>query len=157
MELIGAILVFLAGVSAGALVLLCLKVVRLVDAAEARHAQALESAEERHRERLAHADATTVIVVDRMRLVAAGLAAELREAAAAQRNDLRLAAQLPSVRVPGPPAPPRQGLHRAPANDLAGPSTLQDDEATPPVGWTLEQVRAHTARNDATTEENTRR
>ncbi len=155
MELIGAILVFLAGLSAGALVLLCLKVTRLVEGAEARHAQVLESAEQQHRERLAHADATTAIVVDRMRLVAAGLAAEIREATAAQRNDLRLAVRLPAVRVPGAPAPPRQALPRAPANDAAGRSTLQDDEVTPPAGWTLEQARFHCARNDSTSEEKT--
>lgn len=155
MELIGAILVFLAGLSAGALVFLCLRVSRFVEAAEARHAHALESAEDRHRERLAHADATTAIVVDRMRLVAGGLAAELREAAAAQRNDLRLAIHLPPVHVPGAPAPTevkapatasaRRSLSRAPANDAAAPSASQDSEATPPSGWSIEQIRAHSA------------
>jgi hypothetical protein len=164
MELIGAILVFLVGLSAGALVFLCLCVSRFVEAAEARHAHAFESEENRHRERLAHEDATTAIVVDRIRLVAGGLAAELRDAAAAQRNDLRLAIQLPPVHVPGAPAPPpsetrkavpdgsnatgRQALSRSPANDAAVPSTLRDSEATPPSGWSLEQIRAHSASHE---------
>lgn len=148
MELIGAILVFLAGLSAGALLFLCLKVSRLVEAAEARHAQVLENAENQHREQLAHADAITTIVVDRMRLVAGGLAAELRDAAASQRNDLRLAIRLPAVHVPGAPVPgavARQALSRSPANDAPEGSAPQDSEATPPSGWTLEQIRAHTS------------
>ena len=174
MEVLGAVVVFLLGAAVGMLVALYLLAARFVRSTEAQSAEAEERAEQRAEEQRAHLDATAAIVVDRMWLVGAGLAAEIREMAAAQRNDLRLVVGLPAVEVPGarasrppPPrassAPPRSPevpassrprLPTPPAGSPAAPRppraatpgtwTVGDDEPTPPSGWTLEEVRERT-------------
>jgi hypothetical protein len=86
-----------------------------------------------------------------MRLVGAGLAAEIRQTATQQRNDLRLVVGLPAVEVPvarrprrtAPRATPPAGTPAVPSPTAAAPGvwTVGDDEPTPPSGWTLEEVR----------------
>lgn len=137
MLLTGTLLVFFAMASFGTLVFGVLRFVRQAERLEELHLLAQEEAERRHRERLDHANALATVVTDQVRLIGAALAAEVRESAAARRNDLRLAAVLPPVRVPGeapPTTPPsRVGFSR---------TALNDNEPTPPSGWTLEQIRA---------------
>lgn len=137
MEVIGAVVVFLLGAAVGMLVALYLFATRFARSVETQLVEADERAEMRADERRAHLDATAAIVVDRMWLVGAGLAAEIREMAAAQRNDLRLVVGLPTVEVPGARAP------RCPPH-ASSPRTVGDDEPTPPSGWTLEDVRERT-------------
>jgi hypothetical protein len=137
MEVMGAVVVFLLGAAVGMLVALYLLATRFARSVEAQLAEADERDEQRADERRAHLDATAAIVVDRMWLVGAGLAAEIREMAAAQRNDLRLVVGLPTVEVPGARAS-RHPPH-APSTRIVG-----DDEPTPPSGWTLEEVRERT-------------
>lgn len=174
MEVIGAVVVFLLGAATGTLAALYLLAVRFVRNIEAQVMEAAERAEQRAEEQRAHLDATAAIVVDRLWLVGAGLAAEIREMAAAQRNDLRLVVGLPAVEVPGARAP-RRSPSRAPPSSPPPPAsssatfpppreetpaasrptraaapgtwTVGDDEPTPPSGWTLEEVRERTHRD----------
>lgn len=170
MEVIGAVLVFLLGACAGLLLGLYLVISRFIRSTEEQIAAAQERAEQHAGERRAHLDATAAIVMERMRLVGAALAAQLRETAAEQHNDLRLAVGLPAVEVPGRRAPRRAAPsvptapHTSPrtaASSRATPATLAaatpatssttraalgvwtlgDDELTPPSGWTPEEVR----------------
>ena len=181
MEVIGAVVVFLLGAAVGLLVALYLLAARVARSVEAQITDAAERAEaqitdaaERAAEQRAHLDATAAIVVDRLWLVGAGLAAEIREMAAVQRNDLRLAVGLPAVEVPGgcaprrspsrassapPSSPPMAASSRAtfPTPHAGTPAasrptraaapgvwTVGDDEPTPPSGWTLDEVRERT-------------
>ena len=173
MQLIGAMLVFLGLACAGFLGGLFVVVVRFARSTAEQHAEAMEAAELQHRELRSQLTAATATILDRMQLVAAGLAAQLQATAVEQRNDLRLAGLLPPLRVPGeeprgetrsattPPngspaarasSPPATSSTTRPS--LARPaSTLREDEATPPSGWSLEQIRAHTERPEAMGEE----
>lgn len=158
MELIGAVAVFLLGSGVGLLVVLYLQGARknqLAEHAAEQRAAALALAEQQHNEQRAQLITMTAALVDRMQLVGAALAAEVRDANTQHRNDRRLAMGLPCVSVPGQIAPPRPAAERAsspparstPATSRAEVRTsLADtaDEPTPPSGWTLEQVRAHT-------------
>ena len=161
MELIGAVAVFLLGSGVGLLVVLYLQGARrnqLAEHAAEQRAAALALAEQQHSERRAHLLAMTAALVERMQLVGAALAAEVRDANTQHRNDRRLAMGLPRVSVPGQVPPPRPAAERAsspPARSTPAPpatrrstmrASLADtaDEPTPPSGWTLEQVRAHT-------------
>ena len=161
MELIGAVAVFLLGSGVGLLVVLYLQGARknqLAEHAAEQRAEALALAEQQHNEQRAQLITMTAALVDRMQLVGAALAAEVRDANTQHRNDRRLAMGLPRVSVPGQVAPPRPAAERAsspparstpatPATSRAeGRASLADaaDEPTPPSGWTLEQVRAHT-------------
>ncbi len=159
MELIGAVAVFLLGSSVGLLLALYVQGARrnqLDEHAAEQRAAALALAEQQHSERRAHLLAMTAALVDRMQLVGAALAAEMRDANTQQRNDLRLAVGLPRVSVPGHGAKPRPAAERAPLPESTPttPATRRStmrasptdaaDEPTPPSGWTLEQVRAHT-------------
>jgi hypothetical protein len=170
MELAAAVVVFLLGASVGLLVALYLLAARAEQRVKAEAAIETERTEAREQERRDHIDATAAIVVETLRLVGAGLAAEIRETAVQQRNDLRLVVGLPVVemsagRRPRRAAPrattlrssadsagsPRPTSSTPPAGTLvtAGPTragpgawTVGDDEATPPSGWTLEVARA---------------
>ena len=164
MALIGAVGVFLLGSCVGLLVALYLQGARknqLAEHAAEQRAEALALAEQQHNEQRAQLITMTAALVDRMQLVGAALAAEVRDANTQHRNDRRLAMGLPRVSVPGQIAPPRPAAERAsspparstpatpatPATSRAeGRASLADaaDEPTPPSGWTLEQVRAHT-------------
>ena len=172
MQLIGAMLVFLGLACAGFLAGIFVVVVRFARSTAEQHAEAMEAAELQHRELRSQLTATTATILDRVQLVAAGLAAQLQATAAEQRNDLRLAGLLPPLRVPGetrgetrgattPPngspaarvsTPPATSSTTRPSLARAA-STLRDDDATPPSGWSLEQIRAHTARPEAMGEE----
>lgn len=165
MQLIGATLVFLGLACAGFLAGLFVVVVRFARTTAEQHAEVMEAAEQHRRELRSQLTATTATILDRVQLAAGGLAAQLQATAAEQRNDLRLAGLLPPLRVPGdkargetrsattPPngspaarasTPPATSSTTRPSLARAA-STLRDDEATPPSGWSLEQIRAHTA------------
>jgi hypothetical protein len=161
MALIGAVGVFLLGSCVGLLVALYLQGARtnqLAEHAAEQRAEALALAEQQHNERRAQLIAMTAALVDRLQLVGADLAAEVRDANTQQRNDLRLAVGLPRVSTPSearpsrPAAawassPPARSTPATPATSREeGRASLADaaDEPTPPSGWTLEQVRAHT-------------
>ncbi len=173
MQLIGAMLVFLGLACAGFLAGIFVVVVRFARSTAEQHAEAMEAAELQHRELRSQLTATTATILDRVQLVAGGLAAQLQATAAEQRNDLRLAGLLPPLRVPGeeprgetrsattPPngspaawasTPPATSSTTRPSLACVA-STLREDEATPPSGWSLEQIRAHTARPEAMGEE----
>lgn len=170
MELIGAILVFLGFVCAGLAAGIFWVLVRLAQSRDEQHAEAMARAEEHHRALCNQLTAA----MERGHLLAAGLAAEVRAMTAAHRNDLRLAARLPALRVPGEKPPQQERAERPPpssttarttpatpantnanATSAAQPaapiaSRMTDEDATPPSGWSLEQIRAHTARPDPT-------
>ena len=170
MDLIGAALVFVGLACAGFLAGLFVVVARFLRTAAEQQAEAIEVAEQHRRELRSQLTAATATILDRTQLVAAGLAAQLQATAAEQRNDLRLAGLLPPLRAPGerphreaPTAttPPSgtPAVHvsspgRPAASSTTRPSftraatTLRDDDATPPSGWSLEQVRARTAQVD---------
>ena len=176
MQLIGAMLVFLGLACAGFLAGIFVVVVRFARSTAEQHAEAMEAAELQHRELRSQLTATTATILDRVQLVAGGLAAQLQATAAEQRNDLRLAGLLPPLRVPGeepreetrsattppsgspaarastPPATPATSSTTRPSLARVA-STLRDDDATPPSGLSLEQIRAHTARPEAMGEE----
>ena len=167
MQLIGAVLVFLGLAGAGFLAGIFVVVVRFARSTAEQHSEAMETAEQHRRELRSQLTATTATILDRVQLAAGDLAAQLQATAAEQRNDLRLAGLLPPLRVPGEKArgetrsatTPPNGSHAARASSLAPPATssttrpsltraaatLHDDDATPPSGWSLEQIRAHTA------------
>ncbi len=170
MELIGAALVFLGLACAGFLAGLFVVVARFTRTTADQQAEATEAAEQHRRELRSQLTAATATILDRMQLVAAGLAAQLQATATEQRNDLRLAARLPPLRIPGE-EPQRGARTRAtppsgtPAVHVSSPgrpvmpsttwpsialgaTTLRDDDATPPSGWSLEQIRARTAQVD---------
>ncbi len=176
MALIGTALVFVCLACAGFLAGLFVVVARFTRTTAEQQAEAIEAAEQHRRELRSQLTAATATILDRVQLVAAGLAAQLQATAAEQRNDLRLAGLLPPLRVPGeeprgktrsattppngspaarastPPATPATSSTTRPS--LARPaSTLREDEATPPSGWSLEQIRAHTERPEAMGEE----
>ena len=165
MDLIGAALVFVGLACAGFLAGLFVVVARFTRTTADQQAEAIEAAEQHRRELRSQLTAATATILDRVQLVAAGLAAQLQATAAEQRNDLRLAGLLPPLRVPGevphgekrsattPPngspaarvsTPPATSSTTRPSLARAA-STLREDEATPPSGWSLEQIRAHTA------------
>ena len=165
MQLIGAMLVFLGLACAGFLAGIFVVVVRFARSTAEQHAEAMEAAELQHRELRSQLTATTATILDRVQLVAGALAAQIQATAAEQRNDLRLAGLLPPLHVPGeerrgktrcattPPngspaarasTPPATSSTTRPSLARAA-STLRDDEKTPPSGWSLEQIRAHTA------------
>ena len=161
MELIGAVGLFLLGSCVGLLVALYLQGARrnqLDEHAAEQRAAALALAEQQHNEQRAQLLTMTAALVERMQLARGVLVMELRDAVTQQRNDLRLAVGLPRASVPSEARPPRPTAARAsspPARSTpATPATsrteerasLADaaDEPTPPSGWTLEQVRAHT-------------
>ena len=182
MELIGAVGLFLLGSCVGLLVALYLQGARrnqldehaaeqraaalaLAEQAAEQRAAALALAEQQHNERRAQLITMTAAFVDRLQLVGAALAAEVRDANTQQRNDLRLAVGLPRVSTPSEARPPRPAAARAssppatPARSTPAPpapsreegrASLADatDKPTPPSGWTLEQVRAHTETAD---------
>ena len=138
MALIGAALVFVGLACAGFLAGLFVVVARFTRTTADQQAEAIEAAEQYRRELRSQLTATTATILDRVQLVAAGLAAQLQATAAEQRNDLRLAMRLPPLRAPG--EEPQRGARTA--------TTLRDDDVTPPSGWSLEQVRARTAQLD---------
>lgn len=167
MALIGAVAIGLLIVIAGLLVLLHIQ-------GEERHQRAEEHyqrAEQRHAERRAQDFEATRAIVETLHLVGHAVAAEVREAARQQRNDLRLANRLPRVSEPPrtwstPPTTSRSASSRradeetsAPHDDTDPPSlpspvappplpsfeAAEDDERTPTSGWTAEQTRRHFA------------
>lgn len=166
MALIGAVAIGLLIVIAGLLVLLHIQ-------GEERHQRAeqhRQRAEQRHAERRAQDFEATRAIVETLHLVGHALAAEVREAARQQRNDLRLANRLPRVSEPPrtwstPPTTSRSASSRradeetsAPHEEADPPSLplpvpapplpsfdLHDDEQTPPSGWTAEQMSRHFA------------
>lgn len=164
MQLIGAVLVFLGLVCAGFLGGIFVVLVRLARSRDKQHAEAIEGAERHHRALRSQLTETSATILERAHLVGAALAAEIRAMAAAHRNDLRLAMRLPPLRVPGEApreeAPPPQSLTRASSPATPAPSsttqpsapplalTVDDEDPTPPSGWSLEQLRAHTAGPD---------
>jgi len=162
MLVIGAVLVFVGLVVAGLLAGIFVVLVRLARGRDEQHAEAMERAEEHHRALCAQLTATSTTSMERAHLLASGLAAEIRTMAAAHRNDLRLAMRLPPLRAPGesardtahtaaklagatPPASSSTTRPRAPEPIVL---TAGDEDATPPSGWSLEQIRAHTARSE---------
>ena len=175
MELIGAMLVFLGLACAGFLAGLFVVVVRFKRSTAEQHAEAMEAAEQHHRELRSQLTATTATILDRVQLVAGALAAQIQATVAEQRNDLRLAGLLPPLHVPGEEqrgktrsaTTPPNGSPAARARSSTTPatssttrpslarvaSTLRDDDATPPSGLSLEQIRAHTERAEAMGEE----
>ena len=161
MELIGAVGVFLLGSCVGLLLVLYRQGERrnqLAEHAAEQHAATLALAEQQRHEQRAQLLAMTTALVERMQLIGTALAAEVRDANTQQRNDRRLAMGLPRVSATGEGRPPRPSAERAsstPARSTpAAPATRRStmhaspadaaDEPTPPSGWTLEQVRAHT-------------
>ena len=156
MLVIGAVLVFVGLVCAGLLAGILVVLVRLARGRDEQHAEAMERAEAHHRALCAQLTATSTTITERAHLLASGLAAEIRAMAAAHRNDLRLAMRLPPLRAPGerardaahtttPPASSSTTRPRAPEPIVL---TAGDEDATPPSGWSLEQIRAHTARSE---------
>lgn len=179
MEVVGAVVVALLGACVGVLLGLYLQgaqrnriaeqqqTATLVHAeqAEQQRAAARALAEKQHTELRGHLMTMTAALVDRMQLVGAGLAAELRAVNAEHRNDLRLAIGLSRTSAPGeeppptrptsppprplprPTPPPRPTISTSPiALAHSGPTPrCTSDEPTPPSGWTLEDVRSHTA------------
>lgn len=179
MMLMGAVMVFLLGTIAGLLVGLFMQGARrgrLADESAARAVEAEDGAERRHNERRAHLDAVAAVLVSRMETAAKGIGAELRDSATQFRNDLRLAVGLVPVRVPREwrspdPAPISVSRARCASCERSTPSAassaraatssgmddhtllFRDNETTPPSGWTLEEVRAHTAQHDLASED----
>lgn len=175
MALIGAALVFVGLACAGFLAGIFLLVARFTRTTAEQQAEAMEAAEQHRRELRSQLTAATATILDRVQLVAAGLAAQLQATAAEQRNDLRLAGLLPPLRAPGEQprgetrsaTTPPNGTPAAHVSSPGGPaasmttrpsfmraaSTLREDEATPPSGWSPEQIRAHTERPEAMGEE----
>ena len=170
MDLIGAALVFVSLACAGFLAGIFLVVARFTRTTAEQQAEAIEAAEQHRRELRSQLTAATATILDRVQLVAAGLAAQLQATAAEQRNDLRLAGLLPPLRVPGEepqggartratppsgtpaihvssPGRPAASVTTRPGFTRTG-ATLRDDEATPPSGWSLAQIRARTAQVD---------
>ncbi len=170
MALIGAALVFVGLACAGFLAGLFVVVARFMRTTAEQQAEAIEAAEQHRRELRSQLTAATATILDRVQLVAGGLAAQLQVTAAEQRNDLRLAGLLPPLRAPGkrphlearPATTPPSGtpaVHVSSPGRPVAPSTtrpsfmraattLRDDDATPPSGWSLEQIRARTAQVD---------
>ena len=175
MALIGAVLVFVGLACAGFLAGLFVVVARFTRTTAEQQAEAIDVAEQHRRELRSQLTAATATILDRVQLVAAGLAAQLQATAAEQRNDLRLAGLLPPLRAPGerphpaarPATTPPSGTPAAHVSSPGRPvapsttrpsfmraaTTLREDEATPPSGWSLEQIRAHTERPEAMGEE----
>lgn len=164
MEVIGAVVVALLGACVGLLLGLFLQGARknhlaeqasaeratartLAEQASQQRAAVLGLLEKQHAELRAHLMTMTAALADRMQLVGSALAAALREANAEHRNDLRLAIGLPRASTPGEEPPetrhPAEAKPLPKASHAARPKT--GDEPTPPSGWTLEQVRTHTA------------
>lgn len=158
MELIGAVGVFLLVACTGLLVALYFQGERrnqLAEHAAEQRAAALALAEQQHNEQRAQLLTMTAALIERMQLARGVLVTELRAAATQQRNDLRLAVGLPRASGPDEGRPPRPAAERASSLPAGAPpatsrapvrTSLADtvDEPTPPSGWTLEQVRAHT-------------
>ena len=75
MQLIDAVLVFLGLACAGFLAGIFVVVVRFARSTAEQHSEAMETAEQQHRELRSQLTATTATILDRVQLVAGGLAA----------------------------------------------------------------------------------
>lgn len=120
MELVGAVVVALLGACVGVLVGLYLLGAQRNKLAEQQHAAMLVHAEQAQQQRAAaralaekqhaelrgHLMTMTAALAERMQLVGAALAAELRQVNAEHRNDLRLAIGLPRASMPDDELPP---------------------------------------------------
>ena len=151
MELIGVVIVGLLGACVGLLVGLFLQGAKhkqlaeqviaqratartLAEQAGQQRGAALELLEKQHAELRGHLMTMTAASAERMQLVGGALAAELREANAEHRNDLRLAIGLPRASAPGeePPATKPPALASKPAASTK-PSATPVRVAAPPT------------------------